>query len=288
MDCGAGVWREFASFFPPNGSDHSRAWSLFPFRQLARACHRYASSTRSSGDSNCLGSAANSAIACFSGPVIPIAAHCLCGRCSPYAQRRSVSDGFPPPAVGHLFDRFLSGSAGMQGPRGKEAACLLPRCVGSVRGFLWFSAVSKPMATDFHLCQKVLSGGSHRHLHQPQSFCGLVGNDAAIYSRPGFAPSAHSASSCAWGSAAPRRLVCIGAAPPSILALCGCYDFPCLHLSALPDGVNFRPLFYHCCSSVCQHFLVLAADPGLSRHSVFPWRHRTCCLDRKRSGDHPP
>src|SRR5882762_6699118 len=113
MDCSAGVWRDFTSFFPRDGSNHSRVWSLFPFRQLACTSYRYPSSARSSGGSDCLGSGANPSIACFFGPLVRVTAHCLGGRYSPYAQRCSVSDRFPPSAVGHLLDCLLSSSPGM-------------------------------------------------------------------------------------------------------------------------------------------------------------------------------
>src|SRR5882762_3332435 len=188
MDCSASVWRDFTSFFPCNANNHSRAWSRFPFRWLARAFYLDPSSPCSSSGSDCLGSAANSTIACFLGPIVLVTAHCSCGRFSPYAQHRPVSDGFPPSVVGHLFDCVLSSCGGMRGPKRKEAAGLCPCCIGSVRGFLRFAAVSNGMAADFCLCEEVLLGRGHRDLHQPQSFCGLAGNDAAIYSSPGLAP----------------------------------------------------------------------------------------------------
>jgi len=40
----------------------------------------------------------------FLAPLYASTAHCLGGRYSPYAQRCSVSDRFPPSAVGHLLD----------------------------------------------------------------------------------------------------------------------------------------------------------------------------------------
>src|SRR6266436_9112554 len=188
MDCGAGVWRDFPSFFPRNGNNHSRAWSLSPFRQLTRAPYHHQASPCSSDGADCLGSAANSSIACFFGTVVRATAHGSRWRYSSYAQRRPISNGFPSASVGHLFDCLLSSFVGRWGQKRKEAASLCPCGIGGVRVFLRFGAVSDRMAADFCLCEKVLLGRRHRDLYQPQSFCGLIGNDVAIHSSLGLAP----------------------------------------------------------------------------------------------------
>src|SRR6266403_1321430 len=184
MDCGAGVWRHVTPFFPPHSSNHSWAWSPTPIGQSARATCRHPFSVACPTLSGRLGTAANPSNPSFSGIAGRVIALCACGQYRLHAQRRPVSNRFPPPSVSHLFDGLLSSSVRVRTQRRKEAACLRSYCVRRVRGILRYGAVSDRVAADFCLCEEVLLGGRHRNLYQSQSFCGLVGNGAAIYSSP--------------------------------------------------------------------------------------------------------
>src|SRR5258706_1355166 len=184
MDCGAGVWRHVTPFFRPHSSNHSWACSPPPIGQSARASCRDPFSAACPTLSDCLGTAANLSNPCFSWFACRVINLCACRPYRPYAQRRPVSNRFPPSSVGYLFDGLLSSSVGVRTQRRKEAPCLRSYCVGRVRGFLRFGAVSDRLAADFCLCEEVLPGGRHWNLYQSQSFCGLVGNGAAIYSSP--------------------------------------------------------------------------------------------------------
>ncbi len=181
MDCGAGVWRHLTAFFPPHSSNHSWAGSRTSIGKSAHTSCRHPFSAACPTLSHCLGTAANPSIPCFSWLAGRVIALCVCGPYRLYAQRRPVSDCFPPSSVSHLFDGLLSSSVRLRIQRRKEAACLCSHCVGRVRGFLRFAAISDRVATDFCLCEEVLRGGRHRNLYQSQSFCGLVRNGAAIY-----------------------------------------------------------------------------------------------------------
>src|SRR6267378_3309157 len=124
MDCGAGVWRHVTPFFPPHSSNHSWAWSPTPIGQSARASCRDPFSAACPTLSDCLGTAANLSNPCFSWFAGRVIALCACGQYRLHAQRRPVSNRFPPPSVSHLSDGLLSSSAGVQTQRRKEAACL--------------------------------------------------------------------------------------------------------------------------------------------------------------------
>src|SRR6267378_1644018 len=223
MDCGAGVWRHLTAFFLRLSSNHSWPWSPTPIGQSARATCRHPFSVACPTLSGRLGTAANPSNPSFSGIAGRVIALCACGPYRPYAQRRSVSNRFPPSSVSYLFDGLLSSSVGVRTQRRKEAACLRSHCVGRVRGFLRFGAVSDRVAADFCLCEEVLPGGRHWNLYQSQSFCGLVGNGAAIYSSPWIALGRQTAPcSSAQRSKGAQPLIRAGTASPGLFALPRC------------------------------------------------------------------
>src|SRR6266853_4167678 len=220
MDCGAGVWRHLTAFFLRLSSNHSWHWSPTPIGQSARASCRDPFSAAYPTLSDCLDTAANLSNPCFSWFACRVINLCACRPYRPYAQRRPVSNRFPPSSVSHLFDGLLSSSVGVRTQRRKEAACLRSHCVGRVRGFLWFAAVSDRMAADFCLCEEVLPGGRHWNLYQSQSFCGLVRNAAAIYSSPWIALGRQTAPwSSAQCSKVAQPLIRSVTASPGLLAL---------------------------------------------------------------------
>src|SRR5205807_1351381 len=173
--------------FRSNAGDYLWAWGCLPSLKTVFARHFLSRSRRHSSSLGRVGSTATLPASCFPGAHVRTTARRTALRVVFHHQHGALPNSFTSPAAGYLSDRLLPDIVPLPRSQREEAARLRPCVTRSVRSSLWPHSIPHRLAANFRLCQKILFGGSHRHVHQPQSFRWFFGNDLPLCHRSRFA-----------------------------------------------------------------------------------------------------